>query len=121
MKKVFALRAASQCLNTKEDIVLRISSLYDNLLQNNKLQESDIISLIFSVSDDLDALNPAAGLRQSGRGLDLSLFTVREPEYKNSLPRTIRFLMHCYLEDDAIPCHVYQNGAEVLRPDRVKK
>jgi chorismate mutase len=42
---------------------------------------------------------------------------VQEAETENGLPGTIRLLVHCYL--DGPPRHVYRNGAEVLRPDRV--
>jgi chorismate mutase len=34
------------------------------------------------------------------------------------LERVIRVLLHYYGEEGAGPCHVYRNGAEVLRPDR---
>jgi chorismate mutase len=118
MKRLYALRGAAQCLNQDEDIRLQAAALYDELLRDNGLEEGDIVSLIFSVTADLNALNPAAALRQSGRGADLALFCVREPEVLNSLERCVRVLIHCYLEEGALPRHVYRNGAEVLRPDR---
>jgi chorismate mutase len=46
---------------------------------------------------------------------------VQEAEVRDSrLERTLRVLMHCYMDDELMPCHVYQNGAEILRPDRSK-
>jgi chorismate mutase len=30
----------------------------------------------------------------------------------------IRLLIHCYMEEGRPLRHIYQNGAEVLRPDR---
>jgi chorismate mutase len=119
MKKVYALRGAAQCLNTEADIQKQIASVYDAMLEQNSLDESDIISLVFSVTDDLTALNPAAALRRSGRGLDLALFSVQEPLCDHSLQRTVRFLLHCYLEEGCTVRHIYQNGAETLRPDRI--
>ena len=120
MRCIRALRGATQCLNEEADIILHVLALYDELLKQNNLRESDIISLTFSMTRDLDAKNPASVLRQSGRALDLVLFVVQEAEVKNSLERVIRMLVHCYLEENADLFHIYRNGAEVLRPDRVK-
>ncbi|MDR0553521.1 MAG: chorismate mutase [Treponema sp.] len=117
-KKLFALRGAVQCRNEEEDITAQVAALYDALLERNHLAERDIVSLIFSVTPDLDAKNPSAALRQSGRGTDLALFTLQEAFAQKSLERTIRVLIHCYLDEDGVPCHVYRNGAEALRPDR---
>ncbi|GMO28719.1 MAG: chorismate mutase [Termitinemataceae bacterium] len=119
MKRIYALRGAAQCLNTEADIQKQIASVYDAMLAQNSLAESDIVSLIFSVTNDLTALNPAAALRRSGRAEELALFSVQEPVCSaNSLERTVRFLLHCYLEEGSTAHHIYQNGAEVLRPDR---
>jgi len=118
MKRLYALRGAVQCENTVQDICDQIALMYDELLSHNKLNEDDIVSLFFSVTEDLYAINPCTALRKNGRGEQLALFSSREPEYKNSLERTVRVLIHCYLEEGSKPCHVYRNGAEVLRPDR---
>ncbi|MDR1444554.1 MAG: chorismate mutase [Treponema sp.] len=118
MKRLYALRGAAQCLNQAEDIRLQTAALYDELLQDNGLEEGDVVSLIFSVTADLKALNPAAALRGSGRAADLALFCVQEADIPGSLERVVRVLIHCYLEEGAVPRHVYRNGAEALRPDR---
>jgi chorismate mutase len=94
--------------------------MYDELLSLNKLGEQDIVSLIFSITGDLDAVNPCAALRKTGRAGELALFSASEPESKNALERTVRAIIHCYLEEGSKVCHVYRNGAEVLRPDRVR-
>jgi len=121
MKRLFALRGASQCENTQNDIITQISHMYDELLRANNLEESEIVSVIFSVTADLNALNPSTALRKNGRAGELSLFSVLEPDCGNSLERTVRVIIHCYLEEGAEPKHVYRNGAEVLRPDRVSR
>ena len=117
-KKLYALRGATQCLNEAGDIREQVSALYETLLERNQLAEADIVSIIFSQTDDLDTLNPATALRHSGRAGELALFAVKEAETENALPRTIRALMHCYLPEGSKPCHVYRNGAEKLRPER---
>jgi chorismate mutase len=117
-KRLFALRGATQCLNEAGDITRQVSVLYDELLRQNRLTEEDIVSLVFSVTADLDALNPAAALRRSGRAADLALFAVQEARVRGGLDRTIRVLLHCYLDEGSRPRHLYRNGAEILRPDR---
>jgi chorismate mutase len=107
-------------MNTAEDIRRQVSLLYDSLLEKNRLAEEDIVSVIFSQTADLDALNPAAALRQTGRAGELALFALQEVKTADvTLPRVLRVLVHCYLPQGAKPCHVYRNGAEILRPDRV--
>jgi chorismate mutase len=118
VKRLFALRGAAQCLNQDRDIRLQTAALYDELLRDNGLEEGDIVSLIFSVTADLNALNPAAALRQTGRGGGLALFCAQEPEVLNGLERCVRVLIHCYLEEGSRPRHVYRNGAELIRPEK---
>jgi chorismate mutase len=117
-KRLFALRGATQCKNEDEDIIRQVAALYDELLTKNHLEEADIVSVVFSVTGDINAKNPAAALRFSGRAADLALFALQEAEVQGGLERTIRVLIHCYLPQTSRPCHVYRNGAEILRPDR---
>jgi chorismate mutase len=120
MKKLYALRGATRCENTQENICAQVADMYDEMLALNKLKEEDIVSIIFTVTPDLNVINPCTALRKTGRaGTDTALFSAQEPQYANSLERTIRVLIHCYLEDDSKVKHVYRNGAEVLRPDRI--
>jgi len=117
-KRLFGLRGAVCCKNEAVDIELRVAQLFDVLVTANGLADTDFVSLVFSVTSDLTAINPAAALRKSGRGADLALFCCTEPKVENSLPKVIRVLIHYYAADGTIPKHVYLNGAEVLRPDR---
>jgi len=119
MKKLYALRGAVQCENTEKDICEQIALMYDELLSANRLDEKDIVSVIFSVTKDLDAANPCSALRKSGRAVgDTALFSVQEPDSRGSVERIVRVIIHCYLDEGAAVRHVYRNGAEVLRPDR---
>jgi chorismate mutase len=118
MKKLFALRGATQCINSGDDITKHIIFMYDELLSRNNIAEADIVSLQFSVTPDIDAANPAAVLRKSGRAENIALFAVQEAYVKDGLPHTIRCLLHCYMDAELSPHHVYRNGADILRPDR---
>jgi chorismate mutase len=118
MKKLYALRGAVQCENTEADIRARISFMYEELLSANGLEEKDIVSVVFSVTPDLDAANPCSSLRNGGHAPELALFSCAEPAAKGAMERIIRVIIHCYLEEGSEPRHVYRNGAEALRPDR---
>jgi chorismate mutase len=123
-----ALRGACQAENNSEDITKQVCDLYDELLNRNDLKEDDIVSLVFSMTPDLDEKNPAAALRQGGnsgnfsggRAKDLALFAVQEAVVKGGLERCIRILIHAYADGEKPLHHIYRNGAEILRPDRVK-
>jgi chorismate mutase len=117
-KRLFALRGAVQCLNEAQDMQKHIIILYEELLRRNNLNESELVSVFFSVTRDLDAKNPASALREGGRAGETALFVNQEAHFPGSLERVIRLLIHCYLDISQIPVHVYCNGAELLRPDR---
>jgi chorismate mutase len=117
-KKVVALRGACQAENNVDDIVKQVCALYDELLRQNNLSEDNIVSIIFSMTPDLDEKNAAAALRQGGKAKDLALFVVQEAVVKGGLPRCVRILIHAYADGENPLFHIYQNGAEVLRPDR---
>jgi chorismate mutase len=120
MKRLAAIRGAVCVRNDGADITAKIARVYDLMTGRNGIREEDIVSLIFSVTSDIDAKNPASALRESGRARDIALFSAREPSVKGGLPGIIRLLMHCYIEENTIPNHIYTEGAEVLRPDRVR-
>jgi chorismate mutase len=117
-KQLAALRGATQCRNTAEDIATQVTALYEELLRENGLAEGDILSLVFSMTGDLDEKNPATALRQAGYAGELALFVVQEARIKNSPEGIIRLLAHCYLDKTVKPRHIYRNGAELLRQDR---
>jgi len=90
MKRLYALRGASQCENTEKDICEQIALMYDELLSANELDEDGIVSVIFSVTSDLDAVNPCSALRKSGRATgDTALFSVQEPESRGRIERIV--------------------------------
>jgi chorismate mutase len=117
-KRLFALRGATMCLNEEGDMRKQVTALYDELLRINRLTEEDLVSVMFSVTGDLDAFNPATALRREGRAAGTALFVTQEAKVSGGLERTVRVLIHCYLEEGSPPAYVYRNGAEILRPDK---
>ncbi len=113
--RLFAVRGAVCCGNSEDSIKKEVNSLYLEILKRNGIDEGDIVSIQFTMTGDLDALNPATALRLGGNARNVPLFVSLEPGVKNSLARTVRIMITFYGKNK--PEAVYLNGAEVLRPD----
>ena len=119
-KRLYGIRGAVCCGNTEQEILDGVEQMCWNVLQDNKLEAQDIVSIQFTVTQDLDALNPAAALRKSKCAeivKNCALFCSAEPYIKNSLTHVIRLLITAYMEEGSSPVHCYTGGAQVLRPD----
>jgi chorismate mutase len=90
--------------------------LVTEMLRVNAVAENHIVSIIFSLTQDLTALNPATGLRQVGFAAT-PLFCTQEAAVAGSMPRVIRALLTWDSRErrEAVP--VYLDGAESLRSD----
>lgn len=103
--------------NTKEDIVSATKELLEILVMRNNINTDDIASVVFSVTDDLNAGFPAVAARSLG-WLYTPLFCTREIPVPDSLGMCIRVLFHVNSDKPQKDIkHVYLNGAEKLRPD----
>jgi chorismate mutase len=112
-----ALRGAITVEENEADaIVGATEELVREVMERNDLSVGDLVSCIFTCTDDLDAEFPAL----AARGLGLSgvpLLCAREIDVPGSLPRVIRLLVHCYAEAAAPARHVYLREAVSLRRD----
>ena len=115
---VRAIRGATQVqADTKEDIRDAVVELMNTLLERNNLQNDHLISVLFTATPDLTSDFPAASAREMGLGM-VPLICAVEINVPNSLPRTIRALVHCNTDMSASEIsHVYLRGASVLRKD----
>ncbi len=114
-KKLKALRGAVCCEDSQEAISEAVDSLYSELLNSNKLKEKDIVSIQFTITKDLKAMNPATALRKNGFAKNTPLFCAIEPEIFGAMPKTIRILIYYYGRKPAK--HTYLGEAKKLRPD----
>ncbi|MBR1714488.1 MAG: chorismate mutase [Treponema sp.] len=124
MKRLYGLRGATGAENTKESIQKNVVEMCLGLFGSNKLNPADIVSIQFTQTRDLTAMNPAAAVRRGQSEFDVSgcaLFCSQEPEIDNSPEKMIRVLVTCYMEEGSSLNHVYINGGEKLRPDFAKK
>ena len=119
IKKLRALRGSVCCEDNEDSISSAVVNLYNRILMENSLSEKDIVSIQFTVTSDIKALNPASALRKNGFAKNTALFCALEPCMEGSLPKTIRILIYYYSRNK--PSHIYMGGAEVLRPDLIRK
>ncbi|MDY6968216.1 MAG: chorismate mutase [Spirochaetota bacterium] len=103
--------------NTKEEIVNRTKELLNMLAKKNDIHLDDIASIIFSVTEDLNAEFPAVAARKIG-WVFTPLFCTREINVPGSLQGCIRVLMHINsnIEQKDI-VNVFLRDAKKLRPD----
>lgn len=122
-KRVVAIRGATCCDNTKEEITTYVCQMCNQIFQENNLSKNDIISIQFTVTKEFTILNPATALRTGETKIDVSeipLFCSQEPEFEGSLEYVIRVLITAYMNEFSPRHNVYINGAERLRPDFYK-
>ena len=94
-----------------------VVELMNEVIRANGLSIENLISVIFTVTSDINSDFPAASARAMGLG-DVPLLCSTEIPVPGSLPRTIRVLVHC--ETDRTQrqiAHVYLRGTSVLRKD----
>ena len=120
-ERLFAVRGATQ-VAMDDEIAIReaVVELFYALRADNSLETDNIVSIQFSVTPDLNSLNPAAALRSVDHTESIALFCMQEPVVDNMLSRTIRCLIHYYASENHRPKPIYLHGAKRLRPDLVQ-
>ncbi|MCD6123303.1 MAG: chorismate mutase [Spirochaetales bacterium] len=114
---VHAVRGAIQIgSNTREAVTASATELIKRIFKINHLTKNSIISIIFSVTKDITAYNPAAAIRLNGFD-KVPLFCVQEAYMEAQMPLIIRVLITYNSKENINPVPVYLNGAEKLRPD----
>ncbi|MDQ3895857.1 MAG: chorismate mutase [Actinomycetota bacterium] len=115
---VRALRGATTVdADSPEQINERVGALIKEMLARNDVDKDDLISIVFTATDDVTSMFPAAAARAIGLG-DVPLLCARELAVDGGTPRCIRILMHLTTERSRAELrHVYLAGAEGLRDD----
>jgi chorismate mutase len=115
--RLWGVRGAAQAeRNAIEAILGATRALMEGLMEQNELEPSDFVSVIFTVTDDLNAEFPAVAARELG--LDqVPLLCNREMDVPGAMPRVIRVLAHFYGPGDREPVHVYIGETQKLRAD----
>jgi len=113
-----AIRGAIQVpANTAGDIASGVQELIAAILKANDLTPSEVISVFFTSTVDLNAAFPAAACREMGFA-NVPLIGSVEVAVPGALDKTIRAMLH--VETTRTPeqiTHVYLHGAASLRRD----
>ena len=116
-QRLYALRGAiSVSQDEAQEILSATSELMGEIMQRNSLAPEQVVSCIFTVTDDLSAEFPAVAARALGFER-VPLLCAREIPVPGSLSRVIRVLIHYYADEGHEAKHVYLGEAATLRAD----
>jgi chorismate mutase len=115
--RLYALRGAiSVERNDAQSILAATGELVTELMKRNEIGPDQMVSCIFSCTEDLNAEFPAVAARDLG--LDrVPLLCAREVDVPGALKRVIRVLVHYYSDGPHTAQHVYLGEARKLRED----
>jgi chorismate mutase len=117
-RQLRALRGATTLeKDTRDQVIDRTATLIRTILERNDLGHEDLVSLIFTATDDVRSEFPAAAARSIGIS-DVPLLCARELDVEGAVPLCVRVLVHLYTEKEPSALrHVYLEGARPLRTD----
>lgn len=122
MERIWAVRGATTILrDTREEVLKATRELLEELFLKNGILAEHIVSIIFTVTPDIESEFPAVAARELGL-TNTPLICTREIPKKGALALCIRVLLHFYtpLSKDQIK-PVYLHEAVRLRPDLFNK
>jgi chorismate mutase len=103
--------------DTAEQVSERVQALMAAILERNALDNDDLVSVLFTATDDVVSMYPATAARGIGLG-DVPLIGARELPVPGGTPRCIRVMVHAYTSRARAELHhVYLEGARGLRND----
>ena len=114
-----ALRGATTSKhNSVESITSAVEELLVELVSRNNLIPDQIISVVFSITKDLDACFPASIARRKKGWEKIALLDCQQMFVKDDLSKCIRLLAYVSLPNEQMPQNPYLGKAKNLRPDR---
>jgi len=117
-QRVRALRGATTVdADTREQVIERTQELVAALMERNALSEDDLISIVFTATDDIHSSFPAEAARVAGI-THVPLLCARELQIDGGIAACIRILVHAYTDRGVRELrHPYLHGARQLRTD----
>ena len=113
-----AIRGATTVdVDSKAAIEEAVTELLTAVMSQNEIMEKDLISILFTATQDLKSEFPATAARKVGLK-DTPLICAVELDIEGALPRTIRLMAHVESSrSKAEIAHIYLRGATSLRKD----
>ena len=117
-KITFIRGATTASGNSVKEIEDAVVELIDELISRNKLIKTNLLSITFTATKDLDACFPASIARKC-KGLDSVAFIDCQQMYvSNDIDFCIRIMAQVLLPPNNPIKHPYLRGASKLRADR---
>jgi len=100
-----------------DDVLTSTERLLSSMIEANAVAVGDLVSILFTATEDLRSAFPAEAARRMGLGA-VPLLCAQEIPVEGSMPSVVRILMHFYTAraPEGV-VHVYLDGAESLRDD----
>lgn len=116
--RVRAIRGATTLERDDRDhLIGRTQELIVRVFERNGLDEEDLVSIVFTATDDIASAFPAEAAREAGI-THTPLLCARELGIDGGIGRCIRVLVHAYTaRSKADLRHVYLHRARQLRTD----
>jgi chorismate mutase len=116
-ERLYAVRGAIKAESNDVDSILDATEeLLRELMSRNELEPEQMVSCLFTATDDLNAEFPAVAARRLG--LDkVPLLCTRELDVRNAMRGVIRVMVHYYADGGHTPTHTYLGEAQELRTD----
>lgn len=102
--------------DTSEAILDATAELLREVMARNRIEVDDLVSIVFTCTEDLVSDFPAVAARKIGLSA-VPLLCTREIPVIGSLPRCIRLMAHLYAPRARTVRHVYLREARQLRTD----
>lgn len=103
--------------DTAEAVLTATERLVRAVLDRNEVASEDLISILFTATDDLRSAFPAEAARRMGLA-SVPLLCTQEIPVVGAMRSVIRLLAHFHSDRTPLEiAHVYLDGAEALRDD----
>ena len=117
-KITFIRGATTASGNSVKEIENAVEELIDELISRNNLIKTNLLSITFTSTKDLDACFPASIARRCN-GLDsVAFLDCQQMFVANDVNFCIRLMAQVLLPSNNPVNHPYLRGASKLRPDR---
>ncbi len=117
-KITFIRGATTASGNSVEEIEDAVMELIDELISRNNLIETNILSITFTATKDLNACFPASIARKCKELDSVAFLDCQQMYVSNDLNFCIRIMAQVLLPLDVPANHPYLRGASKLRTDR---
>ena len=117
--KITIIRGATTASgNSIEEIEDSVVELIDELISRNNLVKTNLLSIIFTSTKDLDACFPASIARKCNELNSVAFLDCQQMYVTDDIDFCIRIMAQVLLPSNSPVQHPYLRGASKLRPDR---